>query len=207
MVVASAKQTIQRMRELGLEPTASDRRDIHKILSAFARDGLDLRYSMEGSAREYPSLRKLLTSVSAEGLGSFIATEDAYQTVRALFRANRVIPVVGDLAGPKALRGIGADARQRGLVLGVAYTSNVEQYLFEAQVQPAFVANLATWPLDEKSKILRVWFDQGRKHPKQRDGHRTTSLLHDAKPFVQRWAKTPAPTYWHLVQDTGPGSR
>ena len=44
---------------------------------------------------------------------------------------NLVVPVVGDFAGPKAIRAVAQYLKQRGAIVGAFYTSNVEQYLFQ----------------------------------------------------------------------------
>ena len=44
-------------------------------------------------------------------------------------RANRIVPVIGNVAGTKAVRAIGAYAAEHGLVVSAFYLSNVEQYL------------------------------------------------------------------------------
>jgi hypothetical protein len=68
---------------------------------------------------------------------------------------NLIVPVVGDFAGPKALRAIGAWVRARRATVGVFYVSNVEQYLERNGVWPAFCANVATLPLSAASVFVR----------------------------------------------------
>jgi len=65
------------------------------------------------------------------------------------------VPVVGDFAGPKALRAIGTWLKARGATVGAFYVSNVEQYLERNGVWPAFCANVATLPLDRSSIFIR----------------------------------------------------
>ncbi len=199
-VEAEVDRTLALMGRLGVARKPGDEESIRKVLQAFAKRGLDLAYSMKGSGRKYPSLRTLLAMQDDEGKQrSFLADEESFATVQGLLRANRVVPVVGDFAGDKALRGVAADMRRRGLTLGVFYTSNVEQYLFEGGSYGAFVGNVQAYPIDEASSFLRVWFDQGRAHPKQREGHRTTSLMMPVGAFLERHAKRPFMTYWHVT--------
>ena len=68
---------------------------------------------------------------------------------------NLIVPVVGDFAGPKALRSIGAWLKARGATVSVFYVSNVEQYLQQNGVWPAFCANVAALPLDRSSLFIR----------------------------------------------------
>jgi len=199
-VQAEVERTLALMGRLGVVQKPGDEGSLRKVLQAFAKGGLDLAYSMKGSGRKYPSLRKLLAMEDDEGKQrSFLSDEESFSTVQGLLRANRVVPVVGDFSGERALRGVAADMRRRELTLGVFYTSNVEQYLFEGGSYGTFVRNVETFPIDETSSFLRVWFDQGRAHPKQREGHRTTSLVTPVGAFLARHAKHPFATYWHVT--------
>jgi hypothetical protein len=51
-------------------------------------------------------------------------------------------------------------------------------------------------PRDEASLVLRVWFDQGRKHPRQRPGHRTTSVVMPVSELLQHKAWK---SYWEVA--------
>ncbi|OQB10219.1 MAG: hypothetical protein BWY17_04335 [Deltaproteobacteria bacterium ADurb.Bin207] len=200
LIQESLDRTHRLMERLGMTLHASDSASLRKILVAFSKEGLGLAYSMKGSGRKYPSIRELLAMTSDDGgSGSYLSDEASYLRVRDMVRDNRVVPIVGDFSGARALRGVAADMRQRGLTLGVLYTSNVEQYLFEAGSFGQFVSNVESFPLDSSSRFLRVWFDQGRAHPQQRKGHRTTSLLMPVQPFLERHHKRPFPTYWHVT--------
>ena len=65
------------------------------------------------------------------------------------------MPIVGDFAGPKALRAVGTYLRERGGVLSAFYVSNVEDYLRRNGVWPAFCANVGSMPLDAGSVFIR----------------------------------------------------
>ena len=69
------------------------------------------------------------------------ARRDDFLFLKAMQEANRVIPVVGDLAGASALRDVGDEIRRRGLVVRVLYTSNVEYYLWGSGTFDSFVAS------------------------------------------------------------------
>ena len=85
---------------------------------------------------------------------SFLSTEERFQTVRALQRKNLVIPIVGDFAGPKALRAVGAWLRARGTTVSVFYFSNVEDYLRLSGSWNAFCRNVASLPVDARSQFI-----------------------------------------------------
>jgi len=96
--------------------------------------------------------------------------------VRDLSRAQRIVPVVGDFAGPSALRAIGAWARERGLTVSAFYLSNVEFYLMRNHVFDRFVANVRELPSRPESLMIRACFDYGRSHPAELPGHRRRPL-------------------------------
>jgi hypothetical protein len=100
--------------------------------------------------------RDIVTQTDTSGQGlSFLATEDTFAFVQDLQRKNLIVPVVGNFAGPKALRGVGAYVRDRGATVTAFYLSNVESYLQRAGTWTDFCANVATMPLDEASVFIR----------------------------------------------------
>jgi hypothetical protein len=86
---------------------------------------------------------------------SYLATEANFALMRDLESKNLIVPVVGNFAGPKALRAVGGYVRDHGATVTAFYLSNVEQYLNMDGIWPAFCANVATLPLDENSTFIR----------------------------------------------------
>jgi len=200
-LAAGTKATIQLMERLGTKASKADEASIGTVRKAFYDKGLSLAYSMEGSARVYPTLGAILTSSSPQNDGGgFLATTEQYAWLRQFVLENRLVPVVGDFGSPLALGRVAEDMKGRGVKLGVFYTSNVEQYLFQDRKYETFLGNIRKMPYDENSLMIRVWFDQGRAHPKQRAGHRTTSLVHEAKGFLDRAEQKPFRSYWEVMQ-------
>jgi hypothetical protein len=197
---AGVARTLALMDRLHVRREMGDADAVARIHDSFFSRGLAIAYTMKNSGRKYPTLAETLSQRDPDGAAaSFLATDDLYARVRARVVENRVIPVVGDLGGGHALRAIADDARARGLVLGAFYASNVEQYLFDAGTHGAFVANVRALPRDDASLIVRVWFDQGRPHPLQRSGLRTTTLAFGASAFVARAEQRPFGSYWDVV--------
>ena len=103
-----------------------------------------------------PDYRSLMTQIDDRGQGlSYLASEEKFAFLRDLERRNLVVPVVGDFAGPKALRAVGAYVKTRGATVTAFYTSNVESVLSRAGKWSAFCANVATMPIDENSLFVR----------------------------------------------------
>jgi hypothetical protein len=195
--IARTKALLDR---LAVARTPSDDKAIARLHEAFAKHGLAIAYTMLNSGRIYPRLGETLSARDPEGTpASFLASEESYARVRRLVLENRVVPVVGDFGGKHALRAVAEDMRARGATLGVFYTSNVEQYLFEQKTYGAFVESVRAMPRDDESLMVRVWFDAGKPHPAQHPGLRTTQLTIRANTFLARAAKKPFLYYWDVV--------
>ena len=79
---------------------------------------------------------------------SYLATEELIRVVKDLESKNLVVPLVGDFAGTKALRGIGRYVRDHQGVVTTFYLSNVEQYGRPVGQWGEFCGNVAEMPLD-----------------------------------------------------------
>ena len=134
--------------------TDADRHDIDRALHAFFTHGPEITYGQptsEDSPR--PSYRALMTARDLGGESrSYLATEERFAAVKARQAANLIVPVVGDFAGPRAIRLTGEYVRAHKSVVSAFYGSNVEVYLNRAQMA-AYCANIATLPALDRS-----WF-------------------------------------------------
>lgn len=87
---------------------------------------------------------------------AFLATEPAYRYVRDMHLRNMIVPVVGNFAGPKAIRAVGDYLRAHNATVTAFYLSNVEQYLFQqGDDWRKWFDNVATLPLDSASTFIR----------------------------------------------------
>ena len=93
---------------------------------------------------------------SAGVFRSFLANEEHFRFLKNLEERNLIVPVVGNFAGPKALRAVGNYVRAHGATITAFYLSNVEQYLYQDQIWNAFCANVAAMPLDASSTFIRT---------------------------------------------------
>lgn len=94
--------------------------------------------------------------VTHDGTGvqrSYLANEELFGYVKGLEARNLIVPVVGDFAGPTALRGVGAYIREHGETVTAFYLSNVEDYL-TGGLWNAFCNNVSTLPLTESSTFI-----------------------------------------------------
>jgi hypothetical protein len=132
---------------------------IETIYRVFFLAGTKIQYSPYGSfgGTVQPTYADLMVATDQAGQArSYLASEQAFAFVKDLERRNAVVPVVGDFAGPKALRAIGGYARNRGSTVSAFYVSNVEEYLRQDHIWQNFCANVATLPVEEGSSFIRA---------------------------------------------------
>jgi len=195
--VARSRAVLARLHVVG---APGDDEGIARIHEAFFTRGLSLAFEMRNSGLTFPTFGAVLAAREPDGVqGSFLASEEAYRRVRRFVVGNHVVSVVGDFGGRHALAAVADDMRARGLRLGVFYTSNVEQYLFDSGTHAAFLDNVRAMPRDDTSLLVRVWLDPVRPHPLQRHGHQTTSLTMSASAFLARAEAKPYASYWEVV--------
>jgi hypothetical protein len=134
--------------------SAGDLSWIDYSLDAFFRDGPDIHYArLRPKDDAGPSYRVLMTSTDVGGHPrSYLATEVAFAVVKDLQARNLIVPVVGDFAGPHAIRRTGDYIRQHADVVRAFYGSNVEVYLSREKIG-LFCRNLATLP-----RTAGTWF-------------------------------------------------
>ncbi|NNG15580.1 MAG: hypothetical protein HKM89_03790 [Gemmatimonadales bacterium] len=147
---------------LHVEIDQADLETIARMHRSFAEHGLGLRFTTFGRPPRgcYPTYGDLLSARDLAGRqASYLATEDDFRFVKAMHEQNLVIPIVGDLAGPHALKRIGTYLDERRTTVSAFYTSNVEFYLAQDGIFGPFVENLASLPHDTASVIIRSVFN------------------------------------------------
>ncbi len=152
------------LQGFGVPLSPEDLATIDRFHRRFSDAGLNLQFESTGRAPQpyYPTYRELLRETDPTGRhGSFLASEESFQFVKGLEGRDLVIPVVGDLSGPKALASIGRLLRDRGEQLSGFYTSNVEFYLRRAGTIGRFAENLSRIPHDKRSVVIRSIFGGG----------------------------------------------
>jgi len=178
-----------------------DRDDIRRILRAFFDEQAEIRFRSFGRypGTWHPTYRTLLTARSPSGrFGNFLDSAADYAFVRDLSRAQRIVPLVGDFAGPQALRAVGDWTRAHGLTVTAFYTSNVEFYLLRSRIFDRFAANVRALPTAPDSVIIRACFDYGRYHPAELSGHHSVMLLQRVPRFLELQAGGAYVTDWDL---------
>jgi len=103
-----------------------------------------------------PTYAELMRAADQGGFEhSFLASEEAFLWLKKFETENRLVPVMGDFAGPKALRAVGQYLNERNATVSAFYLSNVEEYLKQDGKQTAFCANASALPIDDTSTFIR----------------------------------------------------
>ncbi|MBA3640547.1 MAG: hypothetical protein M3541_07100 [Acidobacteriota bacterium] len=103
-----------------------------------------------------PTYYDVMLSTDADGRNrGYLSEEGNFLFLKQLHSRNMLVPVVGNFGGPKALRAVGRYLREQGATVAAFYLSNVEQYLQQSFLIPAFCNNVASLPLDEQSTFIR----------------------------------------------------
>jgi len=191
-----------------------DRSMLDHVYTAFCRENLNVHYNVAGSGAGYryryggflnswnyfPSFGDLILETDLHGKpGNFLASRTDYEFVRSLHESNRIIPIVGDFAGAKALASVADYLRRNGYKVAAFYTSNVEQYLFENRVFDDFARNVMLMPITEKSLFIRAYPNRRTPHPARIGNHGLTTLLQKMRVFLDDYRQGMFPDYWTLV--------
>lgn len=188
-----------RIAEYGLPLSEEDYDTIRRFHATFTRAGLGLRFTSFGRPPRpyYPTYRQLVLETDLSGArASYLSTAGAYEVVRDLQLANRVVPVVGDLSGSHALREMGAAMRELEVALSLVYASNVEFYLWQAGTFDAWVDNLRTLPTRPDALVVRSYFPNFRRgHPAAVPGYYATQMLQPAATLTRGGFES----YWDVV--------
>jgi len=148
----------------GVPLSVTDQATVDRFHRRFIEAGLGLQFQSTGRAPQagYPTLRQLLLATDDQGRrANYLASEDSFQFLKSLESRDLVIPIVGNLSGPTALKAVGRLLRERQLTLGAFYASNVEYYLERDGTYGRFIENLASLPRSGRSLLIRSVFSSG----------------------------------------------
>jgi hypothetical protein len=207
-VAATRLASNERITAFGVALDARDRSTIDRYRGEFVAAGLDTRYSSLGRNNrfDYPSFGGLMVATDRAGRQiGYLADEKAFQFVRTMQMSDRIVPVVGNVAGIKAVKAIGDYATEHHLTVSAFYLSNVEQYLMGRDGGfDAYARNVRLLPHDTTAVIIRSYFGRfGRQHPlyEPGPGNISTSLVELMDSFNRAYAAGEISNYTSLVFD------
>jgi hypothetical protein len=183
-----------------------DRWVLLRIARKFFEEGLDVHYEIPARPLLgfFPSFGQLMLETDLDGnYGHYLSREEDFRFLKKLHEKNRIIPVVGNFSGAKALKAIAGDLRRENLLVGLFYTSNVEFYLFRYRSYRRFLSNVRTLPVDENSLLIRSyfnnWYGTWRTHPDAVRDYFSTSLIQRVSRLTEMDDVLPYRSYWDLV--------
>ncbi len=200
--LAEIKKTIRNDFKFPL--SESDLFSLDYVFDSFREDGVYISFQMDsfrGRGRRgfghFPTMREILQQRNLKGEpGNFLANDKDYKIVREIQEQNRIIPIVGDFAGAKALKAIAGYLRKQSCPVSVLYVSNVEQFLFENGVFDAFAENVKALPIKSNSLLIRSVISRYRA---QYRSPMMASLLQSLPKFLKEYDQGLYSDYWMLV--------
>jgi hypothetical protein len=143
----------------GFSLLPGDLEGIEFVFGNYFIDGPGIHYQLNGGGGRgggFPTYADLMVATDTNGRNrSYLATEASFAYLKDLETRNMIVPVVGNFAGPKAIRSVAAYLKQKEQVVSAFYVSNVEQYLRQDGIWRQFCLNVTTLPLDATSTFIR----------------------------------------------------
>lgn len=136
--------------------SADELASIDEILNAFHTHGPALSYgSTPPQSDPHPSYQTLMSASDLGGQNrSYLADEATFGVVKQLQQRHLIVPVVGDFGSVEgAIDRVGAYVRQHGSTVSAFYSSNVEVYLSNRQMN-AYCRSLAELPVDDRTSFI-----------------------------------------------------
>lgn len=193
----------QDVQGYGVTLSSSDLETMARIHRAFYSSGLDIRYSSHYRPPRsiYPTYRDLLLERDLNGeMQNYFTSEDDFRFIKKLQETDMITPVVGDLAGPHAVKAIGTYVSEVGERVSALYVSNVEFYLTRQGSFDRFIDNLKTLPIDSRSVIIRSYFNYyAPPHPQSVPGHFSTQLMQRIEALLKQCAGGECESYNDIV--------
>ena len=180
-----------------------DRMSLDYIGKSFRDDGVYISFQMDsfrGRRRGglyFPTMREILEQRDSRGTyGNFLASDEDYNFVRKLQKQNRIIPIIGDFAGTKAIKSIAGYLDRESIPVSVFYISNVEQFLFQYDEFEAFVKNVKSLPMRPNSLLIRtiasMYLIRSRRPMME-------TVLQNLPSFIKNYDAGRYPDYYDLV--------
>jgi hypothetical protein len=192
-------------KQHGFTLSDDDLSTIAYVYAAFVEGGPDLTYNFAqgriGYGRGMPSYAQLqIEADSAGARRSYMATEANFRALKDLEVNNLVVPVVGDFAGPKAIRAVGGYLKDHNATVTAFYLSNVEQYLFNQEDDwRKFFGNVGSLPLDSASTFIRSVFN-GMGFNRAGPGMRAQQMLASMLTQLRLFNEGRLASYYDVIQ-------
>jgi hypothetical protein len=192
----------------GFELSSDDETSIQYVLRAFYVGGPDLTYigpirARSNTPNRMPSYADLMMQTDDEGDNhSYLSTESNFSILQDIEKRNLIVPLVGDFAGPKAIRAVGQYLKGHDAAVTAFYLSNVEQYLFDKDGGwNRFYENVGMLPVDRTGTFIRSVFNGYAIPYNYRTGFlRSASLLSAIPDLLEAFTNGRIETYYDVIR-------
>ena len=202
--IQAIKKQLEERHKFKLTP--DDESGIEYVYRSFFAGGPDITYNGVGGngfgRSRMPSYGELMQMTDAEGANrSYMGNEDNFQILQDFEKRNLIVPIVGDFAGPKAIRAVGAYLKEHDAFVSAFYLSNVEQYLFQqGDDWSKFYRNVETLPVDSTGVFIRSVFNGLALSTQPSNyGLRSASLLSSIPELLKGFAAGQVRSYYDVV--------
>jgi hypothetical protein len=188
-------------KQHGFKLSEEDLGTIAYVYEAFVAAGPDITYNFAqrgggfaggfGGRGRMPSYAELQVATDSDRVHrGYMATEANFRALKDMETNNLLVPLVGDFAGPKAIRSVGTYLKEHHAIVTAFYLSNVEQYLFQQEDDwRKFYTNVGTLPTDSTSTFIRSVFNNmgyyGNPGSSIRGQQLLASILAQVKAFTE----------------------
>jgi len=197
------KEIAREIQRYGYALSPSDLEVIDRVHKSFYTSGMDIRYSSHYRPPRsiYPTYRDLLLERDLSGqVENYLNSEDDFRFLKKLEEQDMIIPVVGDLAGTKAMKSIAEYIGEVKEHVSAFYVSNVEFYLWRQGSSERYAENLKALPVDGHSVIIRSYFNYyAPAHPQALPGHFSTQLMQRIQDLIRQCETGDCESYNDLV--------
>jgi hypothetical protein len=193
-------RNLQRIKaQLRLE--AADEKIVEDVYNVFFSIGPDLSYSSTNSyAPGGPSYQTLMSLTDASGRNwSYLASDENFRFVKEMQRKNLIVPLVGDFAGPKAIRSVAKYLKDHETKVSAFYVSNVEMYILSSPQWKSFCANVGALPVDESSVFIRFLLGPYARAARTGFRARNVSVISPMIDVLTGVVKGYPPSYYDLI--------
>jgi hypothetical protein len=195
----------RKLATFGVNLSQRDLETIDEIHHAFYTDCMEVRYTIRDrpTGRFFPAYRDILLEKDLDGRHrNYLATEADFQVIKTMHDRNLIIPITADLSGQKGVRAVGEFLKEIGEKVSAYYVSNVEFYLWRYDTMPRFVENLKALPIDDKSVIIRSYFNYAyytNVHPQTIENYFSVQILQTIDSMLKDYGASGYDSYYDLA--------
>jgi hypothetical protein len=195
----------RKLATFGLTLSQRDLETIDEIHHAFYTDCMEVRYTIRDrpTGRFFPAYRDILLEKDLDGRHrNYFASEADFQVIKGMHDRNLIIPITADLSGQKGIKAVGDFLKEIGERVSAYYVSNVEFYLWRYDTMPRFVENLKTLPIDDKSVIIRSYFNYAyytNPHPQTIENYFSVQILQTIDSMLKDYGASGYDSYFDLA--------